>query len=468
MSAPARADMEAVRRELMPTLRLAWPVIIAELGWMLMGVVDTLMVGRVAPEAIGAVGLGSILYFSAAIFGMGLLLGLDTFVSQAYGAGNLRECHRWLRDGVHLAVLATPPLMAITFGMVAAIPVIGLHPDVQVLTAPYVTIVAWGSLPLLLYAAFRRYLQALGLVWPVMVTLVVANLVNAFANWVLIYGNLGMPAMGVAGAAWATNLGRVFMAASLLVVILRHEHAHRVGLFDVPFLKVEWDRIARLFRLGAPAATQLTAEVGVFGAVAALAGRIDPISLAAHQVALNLASVTFMVPLGLASAGAVRVGHAIGRRSVDGAASAGGAVIALALGFMSVSALLFIIFADPLVRLFTNDPAVVAIGVVLMQVAAAFQLFDGLQVVTTGALRGLGDTRTPMFTNLVGHWLIALPIAAIGGFTLGYGVVGLWSGLCVGLTLVGLFLLSVWRRRISDLRRHPDALVHLHPGGVHL
>ena len=128
MSAPVRAEMEAVRRELMPTLRLAWPVIVAELGWMFMGVVDTLMVGRVAPEAIGAVGLGSILYFSAAIFGMGLLLGLDTFVSQAYGAGNLRECHRWLRDGVHLAVLATPPLMAITFGMVAAIPVIGLHP----------------------------------------------------------------------------------------------------------------------------------------------------------------------------------------------------------------------------------------------------------------------------------------------------------------------------------------------------
>ena len=460
--------MDAVRRDLLPTLRLAWPVIVAELGWMLMGVVDTLMVGRVAPEAIGAVGLGSILYFSVAIFGMGLLLGLDTFVSQAYGAGNLRECHRWLRDGIHLAILATIPLMAITFGMVAVMPVIGLHPDVQVLTAPYVTVVAWGSLPLLLYAAFRRYLQALGLVWPVMITLVIANLVNAGANWVLIYGHFGMPAMGVTGAAWATNLGRLFMAVSLLLVILRHEHAHKVGLFDVPFLQIEWRRIARLFRLGAPAATQLTAEVGVFGAVAALAGRIDPIALAAHQVALNLASVTFMAPLGLASAGAVRVGHAIGRRSIEDAASAGGAVIALALGFMSASALLFILGAEPLVRLFTSDPAVVATGIVLMQVAAAFQLFDGLQVVTTGALRGLGDTRTPMFTNLVGHWLIALPIAAVSGFTLGFGVVGLWIGLCVGLILVGLFLLSAWRRNINELRRDPDAIARLHPGVAHL
>lgn len=468
MSVPARAEMDAVRRDLLPTLRLAWPVIVAELGWMLMGVVDTLMVGRVAPEAIGAVGLGSILYFSAAIFGMGMLLGLDTFVSQAYGANNLRECHRWLRDGIHLAILATPPLMGITLGIVGVMPIIGLHPDVQALTAPYVMVVAWGSLPLLLYAAFRRYLQALGLVWPVMITLVAANLVNAGANWVLIYGNLGMPAMGVTGAAWATNLGRVFMAVSLLLVILRHEHAHKVGLFDVPFLQVEWNRIARLFRLGAPAATQLTAEVGVFGAVAALAGRIDPIALAAHQVALNLASVTFMAPLGLASAGAVRVGHAIGRRSIEDAANAGGAVITLALVFMSGSALLFILGAEPLARLFTSDPAVVATGVVLLRVAAAFQLFDGLQVVTTGALRGLGDTRTPMFVNLVGHWLIALPIAAVGGFTLGYGVVGLWVGLCVGLTLVGLFLLGVWRRRISELRRHPDAIARLHPGGVHL
>ncbi len=206
----------------------------------------------------------------------------------------------------------------------------------------------------------------------------------------------------------------------------------------------------------------------MFGAVAALAGRIDPIALAAHQVALNLASVTFMVPLGLASAGAVRVGHAIGRRSLEGAASAGGAVIALALGSMSASALLFIFGAEPLARLFTDDPAVVATGILLIRVAAAFQLFDGLQVATTGALRGLGDTRTPMFTNLVGHWLIALPIAAVAGFTLGYGVVGLWVGLCVGLTLVGLFLFGVWQRRIADLRGNPEAMARLAPGGVHL
>ncbi len=459
--------MDAVRQELGPTLRLAWPVIVAELGWMFMGVLDTLMVGRVAPEAIGAVGLGSILYFSTAIFGMGVLLGLDTLVSQAYGAGQIRECHRWLRDGVHLAVLLTMPLMAVNYGMVALMPAFDLHPDVLRLTTPYVTAVVWGSLPLLLYAAFRRYLQAVGLVRPVMLTLIAANLVNGFANWVLIYGNLGVPALGVTGAAWATVIGRVYMAASLLIVIVRHEHRHKAGLFDVPFLEFEWPRLKRLLRLGVPAATQLTAEVGVFGAVAALAGRINPVALAAHQVALNLASVTFMVPLGLASAGAVRVGHAIGGRSVDGAASAGWSAIALGGAFMTLSAMLFIVAAEPLVRLFTSDPEVVATGIGLMRVAAAFQLFDGLQVVATGALRGLGDTRTAMISNIVGHWLLALPIAAFIGLRLGWGVIGLWIGLSLGLVIVGTVLLVTWRRRIQQLRRDPAAMGRLVPGGAH-
>ncbi len=446
--------------ELRATIRLAWPVVVAELGWMLMGVVDTIMVGRLAPDAIGAVGLGSILFFTAAVFGMGVLLGLDTVVSQAYGAHRLHECHRWLRDGVHLAIAGAPLLMLATLGLLHLMPLIGLHPRVQALTRPYVAAVAWSALPLLLYAAFRRYLQAIGLVRPVMVTLLLANLVNVAANWALIFGHLGLPRLGVAGAAWATVIGRTFMALTLLLVIARHERAERVGLADVPWLTPEWGRIMRLVRLGVPAALQVTAEVGVFGAVAALAGRIDPAALAAHQVALNVASVTFMVPLGLASAGAVRVGHAIGRRDAAGARDAGWAAIALGVGFMSVAALVLLIVPRALVSLFTTDAAVMATGVTLLRVAAAFQLFDGLQGVTTGVLRGLGDTRTAMFANLVGHWLIGLPAAAFAAFVLGWGVVGLWSGLSVGLTLVGLAVLAVWRHRLGQLARGVDFGAH--------
>jgi len=432
-------------------MRLAWPVIVAELGWMFMGVVDTVMVGRLAPEAIGAVGLGSIIFFTAAIFGMGVLLGLDTFVAQAFGARRLHECHRWLRDGVHLAIGASPLLMLATFGLLQLMPLVGLHPEVQALTRPYVAAVAWSALPLLLYAAFRRYLQAIGLVRPVMVTLLLANLVNVAANWVFIFGHFGMPRLGVAGAAWATVVGRTFMATTLLLVIVRHEQVAKVGLSDVPWTTVEWSRIRELVRLGVPAALQAAAEVGVFGAVAVLAGRINPAALAAHQVALNVASVTFMVPLGLSSAGAVRVGHAIGRRDASGAASAGWAAIALGAGFMSVAALVLLVMPRVLVSLFTTDAVVMATGVTLLRVAAAFQLFDGLQGVTTGVLRGLGDTRTAMIANLAGHWLVGLPAAAISAFVLGWGVIGLWAGLSVGLTLVGLALLLVWRQRLRQL-----------------
>jgi MATE family multidrug resistance protein len=441
--------------ELAETIRLAWPVIGAELGWMFMGVVDTLMVGRLAPEAIGAVGLGGILFFTVAVFGMGVLLGLDTFVSQAFGAGNLDECHRWLRAGVHLSFLLAPAVMLATYGMLQALPLLGLDPRIRAMTIPYVAVLIWSTLPLLLYASFRRYLQALGVVRPVMLTLLGANLVNAGFNWVLIFGRAGFPALGVPGSAWATVIARVAMAAVLLGIIVRHERTHQLGLGNISFLEIEWDRIGRLVRLGTPAALQITAEVGVFGAVAALAGRIDAVALAAHQVALNVASVTFMVPLGLASAGAVRVGHAVGRRDALGAERAGWSAIILGAGFMTASAVLFIAAPAWLVRLFTTDAAVIATGVILLRVAAAFQLFDGVQGVTTGALRGLGDTRTAMVANLVGHWLIGLPFAAFVAFQLGYGVVGLWVGLSVGLTLVAIVLVWVWRQH---LHRLADAL----------
>ena len=460
MSASWSAGLDAIRRDLGPTLVLAWPVIVAELGWMLMGVVDTLMVGRLSPEAIGAVGLGTILFFSVAVFGMGLLLGLDTFVSQAYGAGDMPACHRWLRDGVYLALLVTPPLAGIVLALVAALPAFGLHPDVQRLTEPYLVIVSTSALPLLLYAAFRRYLQAIGLVRPIMVVLVLANVVNAAANFVLVFGRFGAPALGVDGAAWATLGSRIFMAVALFAVIVRHEHEHRVGLFDVSW-RPDWGSVWRLVRLGTPAATQISAEVGVFGAVAALAARIDPIALAAHQVALNIAGVTFMVPLGLSSAGAVRVGHAVGRRDAAAAGRAGWAVVAAGLGFMAVAATLFLTIPRHLVGLFTPDAEVVATGVALLRVAAAFQLFDGLQVVTTGALRGLGDTRTPMLSNLAGHWVFGLPVGAWCAFSLGWGVVGLWIGLSLGLILVGSVLLVIWRHRIHHLQFAPMT------GGAH-
>jgi MATE family multidrug resistance protein len=443
---------------------LALPVVMAELGWMTMGLVDTLMVGRIGPEAIGAVGIGSSLFMGVCIFAMGLLLGLDTLVSHAFGAGRLQECHRWLGYGVALSLLLSIPITVIVLMLADALGHWGLDPTVLDLTQPYLTILAWSIPPLLLYASFRRYLQGMAVVRPVMIALVLANVLNACVNWVLIFGHLGAPAMGVRGSAWATVVARIVMASFLLAVIVYRERSLFAwrGQRSAPSIArprsrrwtFELEPMQKLLALGAPAAIQVTLEVGVFAAATALAGRLAPASLAAHQIAINLAAVTFMVPLGVASAGAVRVGHAVGRRDPHAAARAGWTAILFGVAFMSCAAAAFLLVPRTLIGAFTSDAHVVSIGVSLLFVGAIFQLFDGVQGVCTGVLRGLGDTRTPMLWNLVGHWFIGLPLGYTLCFVSGLGVIGLWWGLSTGLIICGIALLTVWSRHVAVLSRH--------------
>ena len=431
-------------------LRLAVPVVIAELGWVTMGMVDTLMVGRLSPEAIGAVGLGSSIFTGLVIFGMGLLLGLDTLVSHAFGAGDVETCHRWLVHGIVLAVLLSVPVTGILIWISSGLDAWGIDPAVVVLTRSYVWIVAWSALPLLLYAAFRRYLQGMGIVRPVTVALIAANIVNVIVNWILIFGKFGAPAMGVDGAAWATVLSRVMMAGALFATIVYLDRG-RGSVFAV--LDLEWSWFKRLLALGTPAATQLTLEVGAFAAATALAGRLAPTSLAAHQIAINYAALTFMVPLGISSAGAVRVGHAVGRGDAAGAARAGWTALLYAVLFMLTAAAAFVTVPRLLLRAFTTDAGVLDIGVTLLFIAAIFQLFDGLQGTATGALRGLGDTRTPMLWNLFGHWGVGIPLSYTLCFVLGRGITGLWWGLSLGLIICGVALLFVWKHRIHQFER---------------
>lgn len=427
-------------------LRLALPVIGAEIGWMSMGLVDTLMVGPLGPAAIGAVGTGSILFMAVMMVGFGTLLALDTFVSQSFGAGRIDECHRWLFAGVQLAVVLTVVLTALSVVLIWVLPAFALHAEVQAAITPYLTHLLWSTAPLLAYAVFRRYLQAMHIVRPVMLGLVVANVVNAAANWVLIYGRLGFPALGVVGAAYATVFSRLAVALFLFGVIVWRERERPSGLHDVPFA---WDprRVWAIVRLGLPAAGQTLLEVGVFAAASALAGRIAPAAVAAHQIVLNIAGFIFMIPFGFGSAAAVRVGHAVGRRDQAGARAAGWMAVLLATAVMLSSATLFAVIPGRLVGLFTPDPEVIRIGVGLLLVAAIFQLFDGVQAVTTGALRGLGNTHTPMVVNFVGHWIIGLPLAYALAFSYGLGALGLWIGLAAGLIVTGVTLLAVWHRQ---------------------
>jgi MATE family multidrug resistance protein len=444
---------QLARTELDPMVRLATPVVLAEVGWMTMGLVDTMMVGRVSAEALGGVAVGGALFFTVALFAMGLLMGLDYEVSHAFGAGRATEAHRWLVQGLYLAVLAAVPGIAVLWWGVAGLGGLGIRPAVLAHAVPFGRALSWSLLPLLLLTAMRRYLQGLGLVKPITFVVVTANLVNVVANWVLVFGHLGAPALGAEGSGWATCCSRVYMALVLAGYVVWHD---RRAAARLPRRRYTPDlaAIRRLLGLGLPAGTQMALECGVFAAATALAGRLEPAALAAHQVALNVASMTFMVPLGISTAGAVRVGQAMGRRDTAAAGQAGWTALLLAASFMSCAALAFVTFPAAIVRVFTPDAAVVAVGVVLLFVAAVFQLFDGLQVVATGVLRGTGDTRTPLLANLVGHWAVGLPVGYTLCFVGGWGVIGLWVGLCVGLVAVALTLVWAWAARAGAPAAH--------------
>ncbi len=448
---------EVFKAEFRPLWRLAGPLVLAEIGWMTMGLVDTMMVGRLpeSAEAIGAVSIGSILFYAVAMFGAGLLLGLDTLISQAFGAGKIEDCHRSLLNGVYLSLPLAAILMGIIWLCVILMRSWEIDPGVLRGAVPYLGAINWSVFPLLAFFAFRRYLQAMNLVKPIMFAVISANLVNLGANWLLIFGNLGAPAMGVEGSGWATCISRVYMAATLLGYILYRHHRHRTGLFETR-LTPDLIRIRRLVNLGFPAALQMTLEVSVFAVATILIGRLDPISLAGHQIALNAASFTFMVPLAISSAAAVRVGQALGRKDFEAAGHSGWAALLLGAAFMSCAALVFLLAPEYVARIYTPDASVITAGASLLAVAAFFQLFDGLQIVATGALRGAGDTKTPLLAHLLAYWFGGLPLGYFLCFEWGWGAVGLWVGLCAALILIGLILLLAWYRKT---RAMSDSLV---------
>ena len=450
--------MSSVRTEFLPMLKIAVPVVMAELGWMTMGVVDTIMVGPLGPEAISAAGVGNSMHIAFAIFGMAVMLGLDTLVSHAYGARDIRDCHRWFFDGLMLAALLAVPIMTLLGLVWLAIPSLGFHGAVRPLLETYYGVLLLSTPFLLAYAVCRRYLQAMHAVTPVMFALVTANVINAGGNWVLIHGHFGFPTLGVAGSAWATVISRAYMLSTLLFAVwwIDRKRTRQAGIDGHGLWHVDRAfnaaRLRRLLSLGLPAASQMGAEVGVFALATAMSGMLDPISSAAHQIALNMAGVAFMVPLGMGSAGAVRVGHAVGARDRERAWASGWTAILIGTGFVLVAALAFVLIPRQLIGLFSKDAGVLSVGASLLLLAALFQLFDGLQGVITGTLRGLGDTRTAMIVNLVAHWLIGLPTGYVLCFVIGWGVYGLWVGLSLGLIIVGVILLYVWTQKIRDYR----------------
>jgi MATE family multidrug resistance protein len=436
----------AFRREIRELFRLALPVAAAQAGTQMMGLVDVAVLGRLGPRELAASGVGNAVFFALSVVGIGIVLGIDPLVAQAVGAGEHPRARRAMWHGIWLALAVSAGMTLILIAAAAALPLLGA-PELTADARSFLLIRTTSLLPFLLFFVFRSYLQAYGRTRPLLVAMVGANILNLAGDLLLVFGGHDLPAwtgplrlvpaLHVAGAALATTLCTILEVAIVLVPV-------RAMVKDLAEpVDHRWNRaeVDHAFRIGLPIGLQMGAEVGIFALVALLAARVGTLQLAAHQVAITLASFTFTVALGVAAAGSVRVGLAIGARDRLATRTAGHVAFLGGVLVMGTSAALFALIPRAMARLVTDQEAVLSAAVPLLLVVAVFQLSDGTQAVGAGVLRGAGDTKFTLYANLFGHWCIGLPIALYFGFYRHHGVVGLWWGLCAGLTVVAVLLL---------------------------
>jgi MATE family multidrug resistance protein len=421
-------------------------VALAQIGLMTMGLVDTVMVGRVSPVDLAAVAIGHLYFFGVSVVGMGILFALDPVVAQAVGADDEVGVARGVQRGLVLATGLSVVTMAFLVPVGPILTFLRQPPEVVPIAAQYVVRLLPAVFPFYVFVVLRQSLQAMGRVRAIVFTVVAANILNALMNWVFIFGHWGAPAMGAVGSAWATSVARWFTTLALLALAWPY-----LASSLVPFRReaLRTGPLVQLLRVGGPVGAQQWLEVGVFAAAGLLMGWMGAIALAGHQVALQMAALTFMVPLGVSQATSVLVGQAVGRGDPHAARRATGAGMLTGVGFMTATAVVFLAVPDLLSRAFSDDAPVIASAAVLLPIAGVFQIFDGLQVVAAGALRGVGDTRVPMLLNLIGFWLVGLPVSLWLGFGLGWGPQGVWWGLAIGIGAVAILLSLRVRRRLG-------------------
>jgi MATE family multidrug resistance protein len=447
--------LRPTRAELGEMLRLAWPVVLAQVGIMLMGVVDTAMVGRLGTSAVAAVALGHIYWVNVTIGGLGIIMVLDPVVSQAAGANDDAGVARGVQRGILLAIALSVPSALLLVPGEFFFSVLRQPADVTPVAAVFSRISIAGMLPFYLFYTMRQSLQAMAETRPVVVAIVVSNVVNFVLDYALIYGHFGFPALGVQGSAISTVISRWLMFALVLqlgwkqlrgaIVPWRPESA-RLG----PLLK--------MVRIGVPVGFQSWLEFAVFSGGAIALGWFGAVPLAAHEVAINLAALTFMFPMGVSAAAAAMVGRAIGRGDLPAARRDAVAALVVGTAFMAIAALAFLTMPRALALLFVRDPATVATAASLIFIAGIFQLFDGVQAVATGILRGTGDTRIPMLLHLLAFWGVGIPLCLWLAFPAGFGPQGVWWGYVGALVCaatIQLFRVR-WRLRQDIGRLHID------------
>lgn len=459
MTVMRRPAYPVARRELLALMVVAGPLILAQFAQMSMSFVDTLMAGRLGQDALAGIALGSVIFQLVSIVSMGVLFSVAPLVSQAHGADEPGEAGRAARQGIWLAVLLSVPGFVLFRSGEPLLLALGQEPETAALAGGYLRAVAFGFLPSLLLTALRGFLEGLSHTRPIMVVLLMGIGLNILANNALMFGRWGFPELGLVGTGVATTFVYTTMAvAAGLYVAVRYRPYRVLRGLRRPDTAV----LRELFRVGWPIGLTLGFEGGLFSFTALLMGLFGQAALAGHQIAVQAASLTFMVPVGLSIATAVRVGQAVGRG--DGAAvrRSGLMGVVAAVAFMFLTAGLFMFAPGIVVTAFLDptDPAnaeAVRHAIAFLGIAALFQVVDGIQVAASGALRGLRDTRVPMMISLVSYWLLGMSAAALLAFPLGLGGRGLWMGLVVGLGAAAVLLLRRFLRLSarSPLVRRP-------------
>ncbi len=433
-----------IRTEVRELTLLSGPIALMQLGQISNGFVDVLMVGQLGPASLAGVALGNATYFLLVLVCIGVLMAVGPMVAQAYGAGDWQLIGRSTRQGLWLALALAIPVASIIWNATCVWQHMYQEPATMAMAQAYLRAAVWGLLPFLCFIALRSFIEAVSRPWPLTFIIFAGIGLNALTNYVLMFGKWGLPALGLIGTGWATAMVNWYMCLAVLILVQSRTKLRSLAALS----RLRWPNLAilkKLLRIGMPIGTSYGLEVTLFSAVAFFAGTLGPVPLAAHQIAMQCAAFTFMVPLGIGIGTSVRVGQAVGRKDPVRAAWAGYLGMGLSAAFMICTSLVFWLFPRSVVGLFLDlsDPAnatTVAIGASLLGLAAVFQIFDGLQVSAAGALRGLKDTRIPMVFCFISYWLLGMPLAALLGFRWEMHAEGFWWGLVGGLIAASLML----------------------------
>lgn len=419
-------------------LKLSYPIVVGQLGIVLMGVADVIMVGKVGPAVLAAAAFANAIYFIVSILGIGTLSAVAPLVAKAKGAEKPNEAALLFRQGINAALLLSVFICSLILLLTFNLHWFGQEPEVTTLAKDFLHLLNLSNVFMLLYLAAKQFSDGLSITKPSAVIMVLALGINILLNWFFIYGNMGMPKLGLTGAGLSTLIARVFMAVAMFTYVFTRK-AYK------PYLHVK-DKtekrglLKEIFRVGLPSGLQYVAEMGAFGTSAIIIGTFGHYELAAHQVAINIASVTYMIATGISAGGSIAVGDALGRKNKPDLVKAGRAALVLGAVFMAACALLFATFNEFIVWMYTDDAIVTGMATKLLLIAALFQLSDGVQCVGLGVLRGLADTKIPTAVTIIAYWIIGIPAGLWMARALDLSLYGIWFGLSVGLTFAAVLL----------------------------